>query len=112
MVLEVPSRMPARRLEGLGSVARFHPTITPDRSPVRAAVPVNPALRRAQVAHILADSGAALLVTQAARAATLEAGDRPDDCRLVEADVVPMADAGPARSDHDPASLAAIVCRG
>ena len=34
-------------------------------------VPVNPALRRAQVAHILADSGAALLVTQASRAATL-----------------------------------------
>ena len=30
-------------------------------------VPVNPLLRRAQVAHILADSGAALLVTQGAR---------------------------------------------
>ena len=72
-------------------------------------VPVNPALRRAQVAHILADSGATLLVTQAARAATLEAGDRPDDCRLVEADVVSMADAGPRRSNHDPASLAAIL---
>ncbi|WP_295563797.1 AMP-binding protein [uncultured Sphingomonas sp.] len=72
-------------------------------------VPVNPALRRAQVAHILADSGAALLVTQAARAATLEVGDRPDDCRLVEADVVPMADAGPGRSNHDPALLAAIL---
>ena len=72
-------------------------------------VPVNPALRRAQVAHILADSGAALLVTQASRAATLEAGDRPDDCRLVEADAVPMADAGPGRSDRDPASLAAIL---
>ncbi|KIU28692.1 AMP-binding protein [Sphingomonas melonis] len=72
-------------------------------------VPVNPALRRAQVAHILADSGAALLVTQAARAATLEAGDRPDDCRLVEAGSVPMADAGPGRSGRDPASLAAIL---
>ena len=72
-------------------------------------VPVNPALRRAQVAHILADSGAALLVTQAARAATLEVGDLPDDCRLVEADAVPMADAGPGRSNHDPASLAAIL---
>ncbi|AOW25071.1 AMP-binding protein [Sphingomonas melonis TY] len=72
-------------------------------------VPVNPALRRAQVAHILADSSAALLVTQASRAATLEAGDRPADCRLVEADAVPMADAGPGRSDRDPASLAAIL---
>ncbi|MHA0328461.1 AMP-binding protein [Sphingomonas melonis] len=72
-------------------------------------VPVNPALRRAQVAHILVDSGATLLVTQAARAATLEAGDRPDDCRLVEADAVPMADAGPGRSNSDPASLAAIL---
>lgn len=38
-------------------------------------VPVNPALKRAQVAHILADSGAELLVTASARAATLEAGD-------------------------------------
>jgi acyl-CoA ligase (AMP-forming) (exosortase A-associated) len=72
-------------------------------------VPVNPALRRAQVAHILADSGAALLVTQASRAATLEVGDRPDACRLVEAGSVPMADAGPGRSDRDPASLAAIL---
>ncbi len=38
-------------------------------------VPVNPMLKRAQVAHILADSGARLLLTQAARAATLEADD-------------------------------------
>ena len=47
-------------------------------------VPVNPALRRAQVAHILADSGARLLVTQDARAATLEAGDVPDGCSVVD----------------------------
>ena len=43
-------------------------------------VPVNPALRRAQVAHILGDSGARLLVTQAARAGTLAAGDVPAGC--------------------------------
>jgi acyl-CoA ligase (AMP-forming) (exosortase A-associated) len=38
-------------------------------------VPVNPLLKRAQVAHILADSGAALLIGTPARLATLEAGD-------------------------------------
>ena len=48
-------------------------------------VPVNPALRRAQVAHILADSGAALLVTQEARAATLNVADLAADCRVVTA---------------------------
>ncbi len=43
-------------------------------------VPVNPVLKRAQVAHILSDSGASLLLTSAARAATLEAGDVPEGC--------------------------------
>ncbi len=43
-------------------------------------VPINPLLKRAQVAHILADSGAALLIGTAARLATLEAGDAPADC--------------------------------
>ena len=38
-------------------------------------VPVNPLLKRAQVAHILADSGAALLLSGKARLATLEPGD-------------------------------------
>jgi amino acid adenylation domain-containing protein len=38
-------------------------------------VPINPLLKRAQVAHILADSGARVLLTQAARAGTLEPGD-------------------------------------
>jgi acyl-CoA ligase (AMP-forming) (exosortase A-associated) len=38
-------------------------------------VPVNPVLKRGQVAHILADSGAVLLITNPARAATLEPGD-------------------------------------
>jgi acyl-CoA ligase (AMP-forming) (exosortase A-associated) len=40
-------------------------------------VPVNPLLKRAQVAHIMADSGAALLLSNAARLATLEPGDAP-----------------------------------
>jgi acyl-CoA ligase (AMP-forming) (exosortase A-associated) len=38
-------------------------------------VPVNPMLKRAQVAHILADSGASLLISGAARVATLGGGD-------------------------------------
>ena len=58
-------------------------------------VPVNPVLKRAQVAHILADSGAALLLTQPARAATLMAGDVPDGCTLAteagEGDPLPVS---------------------
>ena len=38
-------------------------------------VPINPLLKRLQVAHILADSGASLLISGGARLATLEAGD-------------------------------------
>ncbi|WP_293878108.1 MULTISPECIES: AMP-binding protein [unclassified Sphingomonas] len=72
-------------------------------------VPVNPALRRAQVAHILDDSGAALLVTQPARAATLAPGDVPERCRVVEDAAVPLAGPGPGASDHDPQALAAIL---
>ncbi|HQN54233.1 MAG TPA: AMP-binding protein, partial [Novosphingobium sp.] len=44
-------------------------------------VPVNPLLKHAQVAHILADSGARLLVGTPARLATLGEGDVPADCR-------------------------------
>ncbi|PZO74983.1 MAG: acyl-CoA ligase (AMP-forming), exosortase A system-associated [Sphingomonas taxi] len=52
-------------------------------------VPVNPLLRRAQVAHILGDSGARLLVTQGARAGMLEGSDVPDGCSIVdEADLL------------------------
>jgi len=72
-------------------------------------VPVNPVLKRAQVAHILHDSGAAALVTQAGRAATLAAGDVPAGCAVVEEGVLPLAGGGPGRSASDPASLAAIL---
>ena len=72
-------------------------------------VPVNPALRRAQVAHILADSGATLLVTQDARAATLAPGDVPDGCRVIGDAAVPLAGGGPGRSHADPDALAAIL---
>ncbi len=45
-------------------------------------VPINPVLRRGQVAHIVGDSGASLLLTSADRAATLQAGDLPDGCTV------------------------------
>ncbi|EZP49040.1 AMP-binding protein [Sphingomonas sp. RIT328] len=72
-------------------------------------VPINPALRRAQVAHILADSGARLLVTQSARAETLDPADVPAECRLIDEGKVPLAGGGPGRSTADPQSLAAIL---
>jgi acyl-CoA ligase (AMP-forming) (exosortase A-associated) len=69
-------------------------------------VPINPLLKRAQVAHILADSGAALLITQASRAATLEHGDLPASC-VLHVDVG-QGDALP-RSLADPDALAALL---
>lgn len=46
-------------------------------------VPLNPLLKRAQVAHILTDSGARLLIAGEGRAGTFEAGDRPENCALL-----------------------------
>ncbi|RVU03627.1 acyl-CoA ligase (AMP-forming), exosortase A system-associated [Novosphingobium umbonatum] len=75
-------------------------------------VPINPLLKRAQVAHILADSGALLLVGTPARLATLEAGDLPTGCRAVAEDIV-LAEAEHCGalppSSLDPQSLAAIL---
>ncbi len=76
-------------------------------------VPVNPLLKRAQVAHILADSGAALLLGTRARLASLEEGDAPATCALFdEVEVFALTeelDARLAPSDHDPHELAAIL---
>lgn len=47
-------------------------------------VPINPLLKRLQVAHILADSGAALLVSGAARLSSLGAGDVPAGCAALD----------------------------
>ncbi|MDE8653542.1 acyl-CoA ligase (AMP-forming), exosortase A system-associated [Novosphingobium album (ex Liu et al. 2023)] len=76
-------------------------------------VPVNPLLKRAQVAHILADSGARLLIGTPARLATLEPGDLPPACTtLGEGDALEAA-AALARdlppSSADPDALAAIL---
>ncbi|MEI9852523.1 MAG: AMP-binding protein [Sphingomonas sp.] len=67
-------------------------------------VPVNPMLKRQQLAHILADSGARLLVTQAARIAALEPGDVPADCREVTEEELAGRDALPP-SSADPGTL-------
>jgi acyl-CoA ligase (AMP-forming) (exosortase A-associated) len=71
-------------------------------------VPVNPALKRAQVAHILADSGAELLVTAQARAATLEEGDLAA-ARMVFEDALDLPDDGLPPSSADPGDLVAIL---
>jgi acyl-CoA ligase (AMP-forming) (exosortase A-associated) len=71
-------------------------------------VPINPALRPAQVQHILEDSGSALLITAPARSALL--GDL--DCPVrSDQNVREAAQSGTAlpRSNADPDSLAAIL---
>ena len=73
-------------------------------------VPVNPLLKRAQVAHILADSEASLLITGNARLGTLEPGDLL--CAAVLEDeaaaMVEGAEALPP-SKHDPDGLVALL---
>ena len=76
-------------------------------------VPINPLLKRTQVAHILADSGAQLLIATGSRLKSLEAGDAPEVCQTCdEADALSAAYAaallhGP--SDADPDALCAIL---
>src|SRR5690606_9670104 len=75
-------------------------------------VPVNPLLKRAQVAHILADSGSSLLIGTPARLATLEPGDLPAECRAIgEQDALAEAEsaAGLPPSAAAPDALAAIL---
>lgn len=73
-------------------------------------VPVNPLLKRGQVAHILADSGASLLLSGEARLATLEAGDLacPAVAEAEGAAMIEGADALPP-SSAEPDSLAALL---
>jgi acyl-CoA ligase (AMP-forming) (exosortase A-associated) len=76
-------------------------------------VPINPVLKHPQVAHILADSGARLLIAGAGRAASLEDGDRPALCDLLieeEDGLALFADAaGLGPSGADPDALVAIL---
>jgi len=71
-------------------------------------VPVNPVLKRAQVAHILADSGTKLLIANQARLATLEEGQR-GHARLVALEQwQPSKDVLPP-SSAEPDGLAALL---
>ncbi|MEE4451098.1 acyl-CoA ligase (AMP-forming), exosortase A system-associated [Novosphingobium resinovorum] len=76
-------------------------------------VPINPLLKHAQVAHILADSGAALLIGTPARLKTLDAADVPAGCRLLAEDealaTAAELDAAMLPSQADPQDLAAIL---
>ena len=69
-------------------------------------VPINPVLRRAQAAHILADSGAKLLIANAARLATLAPGEAP--AAIANEEWRPDADPLPP-STHAPDTLAALL---
>ena len=65
-------------------------------------VPVNPLLKRAQVAHILADSGARLLIGDSARLATLEGDDQGAASLLEEGAIEDAADPlPPSNRDAD-----------
>jgi acyl-CoA ligase (AMP-forming) (exosortase A-associated) len=75
-------------------------------------VPVNPVLKRGQVAHILADSGARLLISGTARLAGFGEGDLPADCAAIDETEGSALLAGDERlgpSDRDPDDLAALL---
>ncbi len=75
-------------------------------------IPVNPVLRRAQIAHILSDSGASLLLTSPERMRSLTSDDVPTDCAIwLEHDAVAARDSNDCLppSAADPDSLVAIL---
>lgn len=76
-------------------------------------VPINPLLKRAQAAHILADSGAVMLIANKARLGSLEDDDRPKACTLLEEDeaLVQASNAAIAHgpSNANPDDLTAIL---
>ncbi|GMN01334.1 acyl-CoA ligase (AMP-forming), exosortase A system-associated [Erythrobacter sp. MTPC3] len=76
-------------------------------------VPINPLLKRAQAAHILADSGSVMLIGNKARLASLETADAPASCAIVEESEALFAayeaaiEIGPSAADPD--DLTAIL---
>jgi acyl-CoA ligase (AMP-forming) (exosortase A-associated) len=75
-------------------------------------VPINPLLKRKQVAHILSDSAAGLLITGEARLATLSDGDLPASCKAaVEEEGAEMLfpREGLPPSSAEPDQLAALL---
>ena len=71
-------------------------------------VPINPLLKRAQAAHILADSGARMLVANHARLASLEPGDAAGS-RALALEQWTAAEAPLPASSNDPDDLAALL---
>ncbi len=113
-VARLAGALAALKLEPGARVATWLPkTVDACLMPLAAAraglvhIPVNPVLKRAQVAHILADSGAALLLTAPARAASLDDGDL-NGVQLWLSGARPEGDALPP-SEADPSTLAAIL---
>jgi acyl-CoA ligase (AMP-forming) (exosortase A-associated) len=76
-------------------------------------VPDTPLLKHAQVAHILADSGASLLIGTPTRLATLELGDIPKCCEPIAEDQALHGAASANRSltpsSAEPNDLAALL---
>lgn len=76
-------------------------------------VPINPLLKRAQVAHILSDSGAVMIIANATRLKSLEVGDVPTVCAIheesaaLEAAYALNEEINPSDADTD--DLAAIL---
>jgi acyl-CoA ligase (AMP-forming) (exosortase A-associated) len=108
------------KAQGLGSGARVASWLPKTRMtsllPLACAraglvhVPINPLLKRSQVSHILADSGASLLISGKARIATLEAADLPCPAMAEEEGAALLAggDRLPP-SGADPDDLAALL---
>ena len=76
-------------------------------------VPINPLLKRAQVNHILQDCSASLFIANSGRLGSLEEGDVPSGCAVVEEKELyaVLASFGGAMelSSTDPADLTAIL---
>ena len=71
-------------------------------------VPINPVLKHAQAAHILADSGARLLIANRARLESLEEGDLAD-ARAIALEEWRDGDEALPPSSRDPNELAALL---
>ncbi len=76
-------------------------------------VPINPLLKHAQVRHILTDSSASMLIATLARLKTLEDGDVPSSCAVLEEgdalDAAARIDGALPPSSHLADDLAAIL---
>jgi acyl-CoA ligase (AMP-forming) (exosortase A-associated) len=76
-------------------------------------VPINPLLKRAQVAHILGDSGSVLLIATQSRLKSLDEGDVPATCATLEEQEA-LEHAFEAKAEHgpsqaDPSEVCAIL---